>query len=443
MIRATPAAPVAWRWWARAFALASAVHVTLPDFDQPGWGAPALVALAGAAWLVVRPHALAFGLCALSTIWTLVGLNDVLTQSMYLTWAALIGLGGALGDRPRCHKIALGAIRGLTAGTYLLAALHKLNVDYLSPETSCAVHAWDQAAGYFGLSAWGHAFDPVMPGLSIALELALAWLIWRGHPLRWTLGAVFHAPLTVTLAPAFAAVTMSGYVAGASPREAVAWRRLMRRPAPLIVGGLLGAALTGLHGELIWIHALKMAAFGALAAGGLLTARRARRRPRSPRRLARPAWIVTGLWIAHGLTPYLGLQYQHTAAMLSNLRVDAPCHNSLIFPEAWAQPDPYLRIESADFGGGQRPERAAILRDRLWSPTALHTMARNWCVPHLRPIEISGAWRGASFHIPDLCDPTWPERLPTSSLWPPASWLPRYITLQKNLERRCHQSCIH
>ncbi|MFN3199771.1 MAG: hypothetical protein ACE366_15315 [Bradymonadia bacterium] len=429
----------AWCWWARAFAIASLVHITLPDFDQAGWGWPALVEGVGALWLLVRPHPMAFALCAAGTAWTLIGLNDVLTQSMYLTWVALVALVGALWGRERN---ALTAIRGLTAATYLLAALHKINHDYLNPEISCAVHAWDVTVEYFRLPEVSRTLDPIMPVLSIALELALAWLIWRGHPLRWVIGAVFHAPLTVTLAPAFAAVTMSGYVAGASPREAVMWRRLLSRPTLLIVAGIITATATALgHGEIRWDHAPKMATLGALAAGGLVIAFEGR--PRWPRRLSPAAWVITGLWLAHGLTPYFGLQYQHTAAMLSNMRIDTACHNSLIFPAGLVEPDPYLRIDAADFGGGQRPKRSAKLRAGLWSPTALHTMARNWCVPHLRPITLEGTWRGQPFSIPDLCDPSWPLHVPTAGLWPSADTLPRYITLQKNLTRRCQTACIH
>lgn len=433
------ATPIAFRWWARAFALASLVHVTLPDFEVEGWGLPGMIEAAGALWLLARPHPMAFAICALGTLWTLVGLNDVLTQSMYLTWAAVIGGLSALTGR---HASALGAVRALTAGTYLLAAIHKINTDYLSPETSCAVHAWEQAVGYFRLPELAQGLDPIMPALSILLELALAWLIWRGSPWRWPLGALFHAPLTVTLAPAFAAVTMSGYVAGASPREAVAWRRLMARPAPTLLGGAAVAVLALVaHGEWVWAHGLKLMALGVVAIGGAQIAltRHPRRRPA----LTRGARIALALWLAHGLTPYLGLQYQHTAAMLSNMRIDTPCHNSLLFPEALVIQDPYLRIEAADFGGGQRPKRAATLKRGLWSPTALHTMARNWCVPHLRPIRLAGTWRGREFVIEDLCDKRWTEKLDPGPLWPSASWLPRYITLQKNLTQQCRQSCIH
>ena len=53
---------------------------------------------------------------------------------------------------------------------------------------------------------------------------------------------------------------------------------------------------------------------------------------------------MSGCWFLFCLTPYVGIQFQHTAAMLSNLRVDNGCHNSLLFPSSWIGQDTYLRI---------------------------------------------------------------------------------------------------
>jgi len=150
------------------------------------------------------------------------------------------------------------------------------------------------------------------------------------------------------------------------------------------------------------------------------------------------ARVVLAAWLLHGLTPYFGIQYQHTGAMLSNLRVDVECHNSLVFPRAMVGLDPYLRVTSARIGQGQRAAREKVLESSLWNVAALHTMRRNWCRPHLRPIALKGTWRGRAFAIDDLCDDAWISALPG------AQWLPAgFQRFQKNLPRACAAACIH
>ena len=123
--------------------------------------------------------------------------------------------------------------------------------------------------------------------------------------------------------------------------------------------------------------------------------------------------------------------------MLSNLRVDDPCHNSWLAPRSVRLVEPYLRIDVAAIGHGQRPKREQTLRNTLWNIAALHVMHDNWCIAELRPIRLAGTWRGRSFDIPDLCAADWSRALPGADV------LPYYQALQKNLPRRCHAACIH
>ena len=67
--------------------------------------------------------------------------------------------------------------------------------------------------------------------------------------------------------------------------------------------------------------------------------------------------------------------------MLSNLRIDLDCHNSLLFPASWVGDDPYVRILNAQFGEANWSERQRIVREGLWNETALFTMRKNWCPP--------------------------------------------------------------
>lgn len=418
------------RWWARVFAIASLVHLTLPDVREPGWLVPASIEAAGALWLLWRPAPGAFLLCALGTAWPLLLLRDVLTQSMYLTCVALIGAFA----RPLGARATLDAARLLTAGTYGLAALHKLNTTWFDPAYGCANHAWAQVvARYPPLDALpiGAA---ALPFVALGLEVALAVGLVRRSRWIWPVGVLFHLPLTVTLAPAFAAVMLVGYAAAVPARDVARLRRIGRRrggriaAAGIATGAVEALLAGGVDDVAAW---LKVVAAGSLLAGTLpLLAARSVASPAA----GRPARVLLALWILHGLTPYLGVQYQHTAAMLSNLRIDAGCHNSLVFPEWLRGEDPYLRIDDASIGAGARPEREAIVEATLWNVAALHTMRRNWCVPALRPIRFAGWWRGRAFAIDDLCADGALSEFPGP---------PGFQRFQKNLPRACPAACIH
>lgn len=404
------------------FAIASLVHLTLPDIQQAGWAVPAILEAVGALWLLVRPHRAAFALCAIGTAWPLLFARDVLTQSTLLT---LWGVIGAVGGESR-----LDAVRLTTAATYFFAAVHKLNTAFFDPQYSCGQHAWAQIAERYGLPDLGPM--PWLAYVIVGVEWALAVGIWRRAPWVWPLGIAFHVPLTVTLAPAFGAVMIAGWSAGVTARQWARWRRAWG--PSLLIGAGLAAGLEAFFGRAEPMNLIKVAAAGALLQASLT----AWQIPRRGRPLRPFAWACLLIWSANCLTPYLGVQYQHTAAMLSNLRVDAGCHNSLVFPEGMRVVEPYIRIDAARFADGIRPGRVSVLETTLWSLPALATMHRNWCVPANRPIALRGTWRGAAFAIPDLCDPDWQRHLPGAQ-----GALLGFQRYQKNLRRTCPTACVH
>jgi hypothetical protein len=419
--------------WARAFALASLVHLTLPDFEQSGWATPRIIEGLGALILLWRPSALGFGLCLLGTAWPLLFLRDVLTQSMLLTWMAALGVFGAL-----CSQRAiLSGVTWITAGTYWLAALHKLNAGFFNLEISCAQHAWHQV-----LDRWTWLpetqFGQELAISIVAIEITIGVLIVKRSLWAWVIGIVFHFPLTVTLAPAFGAVMFCGFAAGLTPRQVAILRRSLALNKVRWVGGGLVFVLVDIQAHFETLNVailLKCFVFGGLFAGFLLGAIRL-----SDGGWNRPnRWVALyfGLWILHGLTPYIGVQYQHTSAMLSNLRIDTECHNSFVFPESLIFRDPYVRIDQAHIGQGQRPQREATLKSGLWSFPALATMHRNWCIEELRPIRLEGSYGERSFIIEDLCKQDWYRSLVDSDS------LRGFQRFQKNLKRRCEAECVH
>lgn len=429
------------RFWARALSLALVVHVGLPDYDEPGWGGPRALKLAAAAILLVRPHALGFALCLGTSLYTLLALRDVLTQQLLLACMSGAGLVAALAGTRSSARAALQVAAVAAAGTYLLAALHKLNTDFFDPAVSCAHHAWTQVEAFW--FAWAALPGPPgvwLPAAIVGIELVFVALLLRGSPWIWPLGIAFHLPLTVTLAPAFGAVMLVGYAAAMGPRTVVRWRRTFRRHKRLLA--LAAALALGLdaaaHGGLgPWDGRLKVAAAGTLFAWAVLAGLR-----RERLRLGRASFAFGAVYLLHGLLPYTGLKVQHAGAMLSNLRIDPACHNSLIFPATLRMRDPYVYVDEAHIGQGQRPARERVLRETLWSIAALHAARENWCIAELRPIVLRGHWRGEPFTLPDLCAEDFVEHLPDAGL-PGASFFPWYQALQKNLPRACHAACVH
>ena len=441
-----------------AFVLASLSHLWLADAWQLDWLPGNALYLVGLALLCWRPWPVAWALCAAGLAWPLLFGRDQLTQSVVLWTAAAVaaGLGARAGWRGggaatvEAREGTLAWMQGVTILVYALAVFHKLNVDFLAPETSCAVHGLDELLVYYrwtdvGLPAW---VLTATPWVVLATETAIAGLLVAGlrRP-AWLLAVVFHIPLTLTMAPTFVFVMLVGHVAFVREAE-LAWVwGWLRRWWLLVAGTAVGmtAVSLGLHGA--W-PAVDTVPKEALLWGLVVVAAALLGAPSAPvvRRLSGRGRALLGVGLVafglHGLLPYTGLQFQHSAAMLSNLRVDAGCWNSVVVPESARLTDDYIRLDEAWLGApGRIPEYEATLKDHLWSPPQLRQMRRNWCRPRVRPIRLEGTFRGRRFGIADLCD---------DGPWPfeddgvfGVEVFPDYLRFQRNLERRCPCPCIH
>jgi hypothetical protein len=340
------------------------------------------------------------------------------------------------------------AVRWLTVLVYGLAALHKMNRGFLDPSVSCATAGIDVLAGNWA-APW--IATPVLRALwgpfYVVFEGALA-ASFAIHP-AIGIAAAFaeHVPLTIVFAPAFAFVTVSGYVTFFREEDVAHYARTMREKWPLVVGlgGALGIASFVLYLRhhwivygfwsfkegLLWIGLVwSIVAFVRRPPGVLRPLGAFRERPAARKGVLVAVFV---LFVANGLTPYLGIQFHHTAAMLSNLRIDRGCWNSLVFPESMRVVEPYVRIDRASVGEGDLvvEERLETL---LWTPESL-LVFRDACRHLKRPVEIEGRWRGRRFRVADLC---------RKEDWPfGRSWLPRFRGFQHNLTRECPQRCIH
>ena len=124
--------------------------------------------------------------------------------------------------------------------------------------------------------------------------------------------------------------------------------------------------------------------------------------------------------------------------MLSNLRIDRECHNSFVIPEDFRILDPYVRIETAEVGGGNPNDRdlERHLLAWLWSPAELKTARESWC-GNGRTIRLRATHRQQELAIDDLCKGTNSAGIGIETAW---QGFRRY---QTNLTRQCPQACIH
>lgn len=418
------------RWWARSFAIASLFHVALPDFDHSDWFIPRLLIGTTALILLWRPVPLMFLINAAAHVITLFFLRDVLTQSVLLLIFAVAGAQLSSVWRPaRLHGLSL-----ITAITYLCAAIHKINTGFVSLESSCSLHALAQVG-----QRWGVTFPPeidvYIPWLTIAVEVFLAVSLGIRSRWYWLLAFGFHLPLVVTLAPAFGAVVLCGASAGLTSRDLVlmrvsvqkhVWLWILFAFTMMTIEGLVGTSALSVvqHVQVGWYALACALAFVCVRPAKALT-------------VARP-WRMPCVWFLFCMTPYLGIQVQHTGAMLSNLRVDSNCHNSLIFSPNLVFQDQYIRLKHVQFGTDQWSKRKDILERGLWNEAALFTMRKNWCVPWARPLAMSVIQKGETTSVPDLCND---GALDFLSVW--QHRFSGYQRFQKNLTQACDQRCIH
>ena len=441
--------------YCRAYAVASAIHLTLPDaLDDPRWWPANAAYWLGALLVAARGNAAGWMLCAIGLVVPLLLYEDQLTQSVYLLACAL----GALACFPgrassRAERLSLGLpaiVRVLTVGTYALAAFHKLNRDFLDPGVSCANAGVAVLADNWAVDALASpALAPIWPHVFLLAEAAVVVLLVVRPAWGMLVALLMHIPLTIVFAPSFAFVMISGWTCLLTERDLAHLAETLRAKLRAIVGiGLaLGVASFVLYLQrhwvvyafwsikeaILWVGLVWLCFAIARRETGVLTwwsAWNERPPPASRRATA----IAAALFVAHGLLPYTGLKLHHAGAMLSNLRIDRGCWNHLIVPESIRAVEPYVRIDEAEPGqvAGRDELRAQILGG-LYGLAQLRHASRSWCAQGAGPLRVAGTYEGRAFRAADLC-----------SEWPlPEPALPGLRRYQANLARDCPQHCIH
>jgi hypothetical protein len=277
--------------------------------------------------------------------------------------------------------------RALVITTMVFATFHKLNADFLDPVLSCA-NLSDRLEQW-----WPSPISPVFAALSpttvVVLE-GLAPLLLLLYP---RVGVVYTALFISGMGhigpTAFALTIIALSLAGFESGDGAIFRRLVPRLA-LPFGALVVAGLAVSYfvfaGPSTWIRfaLFQVVALSTIFWGSALLVARARQlRGRSPdavRRALVPhplrrsapwrnpvpglaSWIVLAL-VVNGLTPYLGVKYRFSTAMLSNLRVDEDRWNHLVMPQ-WVylrDHDPYVHVDVVDPLPRKRKERKEVPR---------------------------------------------------------------------------------
>lgn len=431
------------------FVFASMTHLWLKDAWTEDWFIANIIFIGGLLFLIINNALLGWFLSALGTAIPLFFHRDQLTQSALLF---IISSSGVLFQilsltlpkaQDRYEKIHLQTIGYLGLIAYFFAAIHKINEDFLNPKYSCAVYGLNKVESYYGLIVPTDV-DPYLAYTVIAVELTipLLYLIKR-HFFARTLAILFHIPLTLTMAPAFVFVMSISHIALLSDSERIRYIEILKsRGIWLSVMALLttiGSLL--LHGQMPEWTMIPREFLLWLAFFSTLLAMRKYHAHHQVK--THPSYLILIAFFINGMTPYLGLQYQHTAAMLSNLRIDEGCWNSLIFPESFRLVDDYVRVDTAYYRRpGRIEEYEKIVLDQLWSPPQILQMRRNWCSDSIRPFYMKGSFQGNAFEIKDVCDPleNWPFK---SDGVLGIEIFPNALRFQKNLDKKCPQTCVH
>ncbi len=426
------------------------MRLSLLQASQGQWLAFAVVGAFGGLGVMVLGGRLWWSLCAVALWGQLLFCGDWLTQSLIL---ALITAVGAFSGPPAPEGSDGDAMRAahlLAVLTYAFAAFHKLNRDFFG-EVSCAGHGWDALAELVGGLP---AVQPVVPAaLVVCIEVLIAVLLALRSRLALPIAVAFHLPLTVTLAPTFVFALLPAYVAALPYREGTTTRR--RRTLNAVAIGVTTATIYTLAAVAPTFVNISKCAFVAGLAGylwpgidGPAAADGSAPTACSAGLLSRR--VAVGVFSLACVLPYIGTKTQHSAAMLSNLRVDEGCWNHWVIPQSLRRYDGYVRIESASIGARNEEARGnaryaqleRTLLDGLWSPYALRRMRENWCTAATTPIRISASWRGEALQIDDLCAPS--AELPRSrGVFGGGAIFPRVLRYQKNVSRHCPQQCVH
>lgn len=324
--------------------------------------------------------------------------------------------------------------------TLAFAGLHKLNADFFTPG-SCA------ALGQRLDSWWALPFDlPVAGPLAVVTLELLAAVMLLVYPRIGILLVVYVMAGLGHIGPsAFASTCTIMSLAFLDRGDIVLVRRLFDQHWGSIAAAVLivtSTSFSSYQNRVPWLRygllelLLVTVACITIATGiARLRQRSTRRRrlvPAGLRWWQRPRTTLPGLtsWLAlilvvNGMTPYLGIKYRFSEAMLSNLRVDAARWNSFVIPQ-WVQlrkHSPHTVVEWRPIGHWNPPAPKLgrhVLHDGLYSGDALVSALQDATARRARgTLILRYGEQLAEFELPQdtLSALAWAKQRPSSVLW--------------------------
>lgn len=273
--------------------------------------------------------------------------------------------------------------RWLATVAWAWAGVHKLNRDFFDATVSCAGLAERLGAWW---SAPLEVYSWVAPWMVVVFELSVPALLWlkpRLGVLVTLLVTLFFGSVGATALATMMAGLAFAFLPPADIRSFVAGLRQQWAWIGAVIGCAAGASFLSYRGPWTWPQ---YATFHGLYAGLLVTHLAVIAAPRTAvvqvriPKTVRVWTIVLGVILGlNGATPYLGMKFEYSFAMLSNLRVDRERWNSYIFPSLLGGNDPYVRVHRVRrlrLSGAQILGRNERIQRGLFTPEELERRLR-------------------------------------------------------------------
>jgi hypothetical protein len=288
---------------------------------------------------------------------------------------------------------------------YSIAAFHKLNWDFLSPASSCAVDLIrvdiPSLFQFLPRVPSSAVLDYMMIAIALLCEASLAVMLfvprWRlagiavGLPFHWVLGLTDHVDFSVTMVATYVLFLPHGFLQATASflestlgpfarnaRRALGFLPMAAALALVMSAWFYGRGFFSIT-RLFLLAWLPIGLFSAIVFAWLAFQVRRQIWPSTSSGLRpshRLGWIVPALVVANGLSPYFGFKTDSSFSMYSNLRTEANLGNHVLIPASWKIwriQDDLVQVKSTSdsdlwdiSGRGTMLVPLFVVQDRLW-----------------------------------------------------------------------------